>query len=145
MINTNVLSLIQQTIKAMRIYRGANEGIEKQAAGSFYTTDFDLANEYAQMENSPKIYAYNVKLNLIDIKETENGSEDCGINAMTDEELSLYEGYIAKNGIQICLFGRISNNCNENSSNDFKAAIFEKLSVEELRSDANANFRRYDR
>ena len=83
--------------------------------------------------------------NLLDIKDTENGCEDCGINAMTDEELSLYDGYIAKNGIQICLFGRISNNCNENSLNDFKAAIFEKLTIEELRNDANAEFRRYDR
>lgn len=129
----------------MRIYRGANEGIEKQAAGSFFTNDFDLANEYAEMENNPKVYAYNVNLNLIDIRETENGNEDEGINSMTDEELSLYDGYIAKNGVQICLFGRISNNCNENSFNDNKPAIFEKLSIEELRADANANFRRYDR
>ena len=129
----------------MRIYRGANEGIEKQAAGSFFTTDFELATEYAEMEDQPKVYAYNVNLKLIDIKDTENGCEDCGINAMTDEELSLYDGYIAKNGIQICLFGRISNNCNENSLNDFKAAIFEKLTIEELRNDANAEFRRYDR
>jgi len=129
----------------MKIYRGANEGIEKQAAGSFFTTDFELANEYAEMENNPKVYAYNVNLNLIDIKETENGSEDCGINSMTDEELSLYDGYIAKDGVQICLFGRISNNCNENSLNDFTPASFEKLSVEELRIDANVKFRRYDR
>lgn len=129
----------------MKIYRGANIGIEKQAAGSFFTTDFDLANEYAEMENEPKVYAYNVELNLIKITDTENGNADAGILEITDEELSLYDGFIADKGIQICLFGRISNECDAENFNDNTKSVFEKLSIEELRNDADAKFRRYDR
>ena len=129
----------------MRIYRGANEGITEQCAGSFYTEHYDLALVYSEMEEKPKVYAYNIELKLINIKDTEEGSIDEGIICITDDELNNYDGYTDESGIQICLFGRLSNDCDVNSLNDNTKAIFKKLSIAELRQDAILDYRRYDR
>ena len=129
----------------MRIYRGANAGIIEQCCGSFYSEHYDLALTYSSMEEDPCIYAYNIELNLIDIKDTENGQVDDGILSITNEELLEYDGYTDKNGYQICLFGRLSNECLVDSLTCNKKGIFIKPSIEEMRKDATSSFRRYDR
>lgn len=118
------------------LFRGANAGIEEMIAGSFYTTDVELAASYAIMEDEPVVYCFNYRnLNLIDIEDTFENEEDNGILSITDEELEMYDGYIARGGVQVCLFG----------SFNVETGKFTKNSIEECRKAANNSIRRYDR
>jgi hypothetical protein len=120
------------------LYRGAKSGIDVHSAGSFFTAHEDVAISYADQEEDGIVYEFSLKnLNLIDILDTEDGSPDEGILRMTDEELMNYDGYYVHNSgnkyVQVCLFGRVSKDG------------FQKLSVEDIKADAKADHRRYDR
>lgn len=126
-----------QKILGNSFFRGANLNIQNMCAGSFYTTDIEIANDHALMEEEPCIYSFSNKgLNLVDIETLEGLPEcDLGTQEIEDEILLKYDGFIFRNGIQIVLFG--SFDCN--------TGIFTKSTIEEIRKSEQLNFRRYDR
>lgn len=118
------------------LFRGANAGISEMSCGSFYSTDDNIAMSYAAMEAKPTLYCFSKSgLNLIDIDNTENCNEDAGVLDITDEELSMYDGYIVNGGVQVCLFGTMC--CTTGK--------FTKPSIEQIRQDANTAYRQYGR
>lgn len=116
------------------VYRGANEGIEIMCGGSFYSYEEDLAIDYAEMEEKPCLYAFDVtglKLLIVDY----NDEIDEGVDGFTKEEIEMYDGVRTKNYAQVLMFGTF--NC--------KNGKFKKQSFQDLTNDSNADYRRYDR
>ena len=126
----------------MDIFRAAQKGLDTQIGGSFYSFDYDLANEYTQYNDSldSVVYSYSVDVNLYNITDDIFCSTfDLGIEEIIDELEDdfnpIFENYdgVFHNG-QIILFGTLDNN-----------DTFTKQTLEDLLIDVCANFRRYDR
>ena len=119
---------------AKTIFRGANEGIEIMCGGSFYSYEQELATEYAEMEENPCLYAFDVTgLNFLIVED--NCDIDDGVDGFEKEEIEMYDGVRTKNYAQVLMFGTF--NC--------VTGEFKKQSFEDLINDANKEFRRYDR
>lgn len=124
------------------LFRGAASGIEQFVAGSYFTADHELAQGYANLErkNGGMVYevAINQRLNLMEAECTEDLDDLLNAEYITDEALVTCDGILFENrfGDQtiVCLFGRVSLN-----------GTITKLSVDEIRADLTASFRRYDR
>ena len=116
------------------IFRGANEGIEIMCGGSFYSYEEELAIDYAEMEEKPCLYAFDVtglKLLVVDY----NDEIDEGVDGFTKEEIEMYDGVRTKNYAQVLMFGTF----------DCVTGEFKKQSYDELINDSKAEYRRYDR
>lgn len=116
------------------IFRGANEGIDVMCGGSFYSYEEELAADYAQMEENPCLYAFDVTgLKLLVVEH--NWEIDGGVDAFEKEEIEMYDGVRTKNYAQVLMFGTFC--C--------VTGKFKKQSYDELMNDSKAQYRRYDR
>lgn len=116
------------------IFRGANEGIDIMCGGSFYSYEEKLASDYAEMEEKPCLYAFDVtglKFLVVD----NNCDIDDGVEGFEKEEIDMYDGVRTKNYAQVLMFGTF--NC--------VTGEFQKQSYDELMNDSKAEYRRYDR
>lgn len=122
------------------VFRGATLGIDKMRAGSFYTNEVEIANNYAQQEETPAIYCFSIAgLDIISEDELLDMDIDFdideGIINVPDYILEKYDGLSAQDGAQFILFGTL--NCNDGK--------WEKGSVSEIRESQDSELRRFDR
>jgi len=122
------------------LFRGATAGIDQFVGGSFFTADPDIAQGYADMENAGKVYEVEVskRMNLLCAETTEDLDDLMNSPAITDEFLATCDGAIYENrsGDQdiVCLFHRVNVD-----------GSIVRLTVDQMRKDFAADFRRYDR
>ena len=122
------------------LFRGATAGIDQFVGGSFFTADPDIAQGYADMENAGKVYEVEVskRMNLLCAETTEDLDDLMNSPAITDEFLATCDGAIYENrsGDQdiVCLFHRVNVD-----------GSIVRLTVDQMRKDFAADFRRCDR
>ena len=106
----------------LNLYRGANTGLKKMNAGSFYSSEIEIASEYAELQETPCIYSFGFKNDTLIFLEETHCNIDEGVENFTKEQIENYDGAMTKDGIQFILFGEV--NCIDGS--------FKKLSYENV-------------
>ena len=116
------------------IFRGAESGIEKMQSSCFFTYEEDLATDYANMNDNPCLYAFDIQgLKLMEVERNED--LDFGIDWITEEEYNQYDGIRTESYSQAVFFGEF----------DCTNGKFTKSTYEEVIKQAESEIRRYDR
>jgi hypothetical protein len=106
----------------LNLYRGANSGLKKMNAGSFYSSEIEIASEYAELQETPCIYSFGFKNDTLRFLKESHCNIDEGVKNFTKEQIENYDGAATIDGIQFILFGEV--NCIDGS--------FKKLSYENV-------------
>ena len=116
------------------IFRGAESGIAKMHSSCFFTYEEELATDYAEMNDNPCLYAFDISgLKLMEVERNED--LDFGIDWITEEEYSQYDGIRTESYSQTVFFGEF----------DCTNGKFTKSTYEEVIKQAESEIRRYDR